>query len=370
MGGSILKKKKKGKKNPKPIFFTPRRRRPPENFSLLCTQPPGGLYFADPDGSTIFLPLSAAPPLFETKPEQPFCSHSIFLPKPQPKPIPSQPWLLPHFILIYNLQPGSPWFPFPFDPKTISRNLPSHQQRDTTSRPKRKANLSSSQRRTDPHFGSGHLPFGYSHSRLNRPAPLCTQTFFSSPSAKNITSQSPHNPSSPVPLLPSQSLICLGQKLRGSGSIFLPTRSRSSPFSLHLCISSLSPWLLPLQPSPNAIFLHQNSRPNSLHRQQQHNSPISPQPAGLSRFLHWSFSGHRPTVFTVGRSGDRTPAAAPSFFPLSADPATARSTTGQLPPKHQICHRQKEQPPERGSRLQIQSWKELIGGNRSKKQNN
>ncbi|KAI9377786.1 hypothetical protein POPTR_019G120766v4 [Populus trichocarpa] len=39
----------------------------------------------------------------------------------------------------------------------------------------------------------------------------------------------------------------------------------------------------------------------------------------------------------------RTPAAAPSFFPLSADPAVP-----QL--HHQICHRQKEQPPG-GSRL-------------------
>ena len=43
----------------------------------------------------------------------------------------------------------------------------------------------------------------------------------------------------------------------------------------------------------------------------------------------------------------RTPAAAPSFFPLSVDPAVP-----QL--HHQICHRQKEQPPG-GSRLQIQS---------------
>jgi hypothetical protein len=59
--------------------------------------------------------LSAAPPFWENE-------------------SPSQPWLLPHFILIYNLQPGSPWFPFPFDLKTISRDLPSHQQKDTDSR--------------------------------------------------------------------------------------------------------------------------------------------------------------------------------------------------------------------------------------------
>jgi len=54
-------KKKRGKRNPKPIFFTPSRRRLPEIFSLLYTQPPGGLYFADPNGSTISFPSPLLP---------------------------------------------------------------------------------------------------------------------------------------------------------------------------------------------------------------------------------------------------------------------------------------------------------------------
>ena len=188
--------------------------------------------------------------------------------------------------------------------------------------------------RTDPHFGSGHPPFGCSHSRPNRPAPLCTQTFFSSPSAKNITSRSPHNPSSPDRPPPNSALI------------FLWPLNHNSFFSLSVAGTRDE---LSGHPAPSSLRLS-SSVSSSQRRGLQLLPPAaaaaaaSPTGAEQSAFsLRWRLQ-IQPLLLHRDK---RTPAAAPSFFPLSVDPAVP-----QL--HHQICHRQKEQPPG-GSRLQIQS---------------
>ena len=77
-------------------------------------------------------------------------------------------------------------------------------------------------------------------------------------------------------------------QLPNTTSSLSATTDFPSPFSLHLCISSLSPWLLPLQPSPKPSSLS----PSPTHGQAGHyssNNPSSPPKTETGRPFAFGF---------------------------------------------------------------------------------
>jgi hypothetical protein len=67
---------------------------------------------------------------------------------------------------------GAPDFLFLLTLKPSPETSPLTSKRTLLLGQREKTNLSSSQRRADPHYGSGHLPIGRSNSQPNRPAPF------------------------------------------------------------------------------------------------------------------------------------------------------------------------------------------------------
>ncbi|KAI5581738.1 hypothetical protein BDE02_07G037800 [Populus trichocarpa] len=198
MGGNFDNIRKNTKKpKPKPIFFFKESRRPPSPLVLQIfpLQPPAQasnfaagstiIFFSQTD--TISLPSPLLP--LSLKPNQ--SSHSA------PTPFSFQNRSRNRSLLSHDCYPisfssttfiwGAPDFLFLLTQKNHLQKPPLSPAKGHYPRPKRKANLSSSQRRTDPHFGSGHLPIG--RSQPNGPAPSAHRSspfLSSSPSSSSI----------------------------------------------------------------------------------------------------------------------------------------------------------------------------------------